>query len=137
MNPKDILTSPPPLHTEPDFMDQDAKPKVLNIENSAVVLEHRLVETLMDVMSNGTDSNRKWAADQTADLLGKKSKSQVLITDNLNIQNNNNFLDHFNKQAQIGEPNDPANDQSPPVGEDGMDTYDADFTDLGDEESEI
>jgi len=88
-------TEPPEL---PDYLDPQARPRVATIRNSAALLEHKLVETLLDVLDNGRDKDRLTAADRTADLLGKKSKSQVLITDNLNIQNNN-FLEHFKHQA--------------------------------------
>ena len=136
MKPRDILTAPPVPENEPAYMDPKANPKLMTIENRAEVLEHRLVETLMDVMTNGKDNNRRWATDQTAELLGKKQKSQVLITDNLNVQNNH-FLEHFQRQAlpaPIGDPNAQTKDMPAPLSEDEMDAYDADYTDSGDVE---
>jgi hypothetical protein len=102
MDIKQILTEqtsePEPL---PDYLKPDAEPRISTIRNSASLLEHKLVETLLDILDNGQDRDRLNAADKTADILGKKSKAQVLVTDNLNIQNNNNFLSHFQEQARI------------------------------------
>ena len=130
MDPRQILTTLPSQPEDPPYMSDTANPKVLTITNTAALLEHRLVSTLLDIMENGTERNRLTAVDKTADVLGKKQKQQVLITDSVNLQTNN-FLSHFKKQA-LGAPNDRTRNLPPPDSPDYVDAQYADESDIGD-----
>lgn len=113
-------------------MAPDARPKVRTIENTADLLEHKLVTTLIEILDTGTERNKLTAIDKTADILGKKSKQQVIVTEQVNVQNNN-FLEHFKKQAlPQGEPDANTGDMPASISPNPVDARDADFTYEGD-----
>lgn len=134
MKAREILTAPPEPDDEPDYMAPGAHPRLMTIQNQARLLEHKLVDTLMDILDNGTEKSRLVAVDKTADVLGKKSKANVLVTDNVNVQNNH-FIEHFQKQAlpaPLGDIDAHAQNMPTPLGEDEVDPLHADEIDEGD-----
>ena len=123
MTPRDILTAPPAAPDEPSYLDPEATPEILTIENSASIMEHQLVQTLLDLMHNGSERARLKAADQTAEMIGKKQKNIQVLAQNAQInQQNNQFLEHLQKQTQqIGGPDAPDRDLPAPKSEDIVD----------------
>ena len=96
----DILTQPTDQpEPDPPYMAPEATPKIMSIENTAQLLEHSLVKTLLDIMETGNANSRLSAVDKTAEILGKKQKQAIVMTDAINMQQNN-FIEHFKSQTK-------------------------------------
>ena len=73
----------------PDYFDPVLEPEFLSIEENAEMLEHEMLNTLLKIMRSGSrDSDRRAAASDVGELIGKKGKNQVQIIKANNLQLN-------------------------------------------------
>ena len=90
MNPRDEAMSADLAEaTIPEWFDPSIEPVFLTIDDSADLLEHTLVTTLLHVMNSAArDSDKLKAASDVAEILGRKGKQAVTIVQSENAQIN-------------------------------------------------
>ena len=85
----EIMAEPPVETTQPDYLEPTLQVEFMTIENSAELIEHELVRTLLDVMSFAKrDADKLAAVKEAGDLLGKKAKQPVNLITADNVQVN-------------------------------------------------
>ena len=92
LNPiEEALLAPPSETVIPDYFDPEATPELLTIENSKELIEDRILRTFLDIMESGIkDSDRRAAASDAAELIGKKGAKaqqgvQLISAENVQI----------------------------------------------------
>lgn len=90
MNPRDeAMSAELESTTIPEWFDPASEPVFLTIDDSADLLEHTLVTTLLHVMNSAIrDSDKLKAASDVAEILGRKGKQAVTIVRADNAQFN-------------------------------------------------
>lgn len=80
MNPRDEFLLSEPEETQiPPYLDPSVEPEFLTVESSADLLEHTMIQTILDIMSSGKrDSDRRAAARDAGELIGKINQKQSL-----------------------------------------------------------
>ena len=73
----------------PDYFDPVLEPEFLSVETSSELLEHEMLSTFLSIMRSGQrDSDRRAAAGDVAEILGRKGKSAVQFIKAENLQLN-------------------------------------------------
>lgn len=83
------MAQPPVDETIPPYLEPTAEPTFMTIETSAELMEHEMVRTLLEVMSNAKrDTDKLAAVKESGELLGKKARGQVNLITADNVQLN-------------------------------------------------
>ena len=73
----------------PDYFDPVLEPEFLSVDDSSELLEHEMLTTFLDIMRSGKrDADRRAAAGDVAEILGRKGKGAVQIIKANNLQLN-------------------------------------------------
>lgn len=95
MNPRDTAMNLPPEETQfPPYLDPAIEVEFMTIESTAELMEHEMVRTLLDVMSNAKrDVDKLSAVKESGDLLHMKQKNNINLISDSNIQVNQLAVD--------------------------------------------
>ncbi len=86
VNPRSEAMLAPPVDSPIlEYMEPDAEPELLTIDNSADILENELVVALLNILRSGKDTDKLKAATEVKDILGRGQKGQVVIGKNVQI----------------------------------------------------
>ena len=99
MNPKEEFTHKPLEDNEiPEYLDPDKEIKLMTLEDSSELLEHTMIQTILDIMQSGKrDSDRRAAARDAGELIGKiNTKQNVNLISADNVQ-----LNQLNQNPEI------------------------------------
>ena len=73
----------------PAYLDPAIEPEFLSVDDHADLLEHEMLATFLDIMRSGSrDADRRAAAGDVAEILGKKGKNSVNVIQAKNLQLN-------------------------------------------------
>ncbi len=74
----------------PDYLEPAENPELLSVDDASALLEHTMIQTILNIMESGKrDADRRAAARDAGELIGKlNQKSQVNLIKADNVQMN-------------------------------------------------
>lgn len=81
------MRAPPQEDEIPEYYDPSEAPGLMSIEEDADLIEHEILLALLNIVRNGArDSDKRAAASDLGELIGKKGKSvQVIQAKNVQL----------------------------------------------------
>lgn len=93
MEERDIICAAPIIEEVEEYMSEGADPILLSVDTSSEMLEDEMLRTYIAIMRDNDSKDRRAAASDVAEILGKKGKKSITVVNAENAQiNNQNVL---------------------------------------------